>query len=56
LSHSIVFTVALYTMAAAPLSVRLLLLAAGCIGLPVVMYHLIEHPLIRVGSALADRL
>jgi peptidoglycan/LPS O-acetylase OafA/YrhL len=56
LSHSIVFTLALYTMAGAPPSVRLLLLAGGCIILPVAMYHLIEHPLIRVGSALADRL
>jgi peptidoglycan/LPS O-acetylase OafA/YrhL len=56
LSHSIVFTIALHNMAGSPLAVRLLFLAAGCIVLPVAMYHLIEHPLIRVGSALADRL
>jgi peptidoglycan/LPS O-acetylase OafA/YrhL len=56
LSHSIVFSVAFYTLAAAPPAVRLLVLAAGCIGLPVAMYHLIENPMIRIGSTLANRL
>jgi peptidoglycan/LPS O-acetylase OafA/YrhL len=56
LSHSIVISVALFTMASAPLTERILILVAGSIVLPVAAYHLLEHPLIQAGSRLANRL
>jgi peptidoglycan/LPS O-acetylase OafA/YrhL/SAM-dependent methyltransferase len=56
LSHSIVLWLAFCRLAGSPWALRIGVLAVGCVLLPVVAYHMVEHPLIQIGSRLARQL
>jgi peptidoglycan/LPS O-acetylase OafA/YrhL len=56
LSHMVVMWFAIYVMASAPLWARIIVLIAGSIGVPALLYSTIEKPFILVGSHIAKRL
>jgi peptidoglycan/LPS O-acetylase OafA/YrhL len=56
LSHVAVFWFALYRISHLPLALRILVGAAASVLVPVALYHLVEHPCMRLGSRSADRL
>jgi len=56
LSHSIVMGFAFFTLSWAPMWVRILMLLAGSIGVPALLYVAIEKPLILVGGHVARRM
>lgn len=53
LSHTIVFWVSVNVMQGFSIWQRALVLIVGSIGMPILMYHAIEDPLIKVGARLA---
>jgi peptidoglycan/LPS O-acetylase OafA/YrhL len=55
-SHVAVFWLAVYRMSSFPLALRILVGASASVLVPVALYHLVEHPCIRLGSRYADRL
>ena len=56
LTHPFALVVGLYVLRAHSLWVQISVELVLLVALPVIAYHLIEHPLIRVGSRLAGRL
>jgi len=56
LSHIIVLWLAFVRMAYLPPPMRWMVFAALAVGLPVLLYHLVEQPMIHVGVALAANL
>jgi peptidoglycan/LPS O-acetylase OafA/YrhL len=56
LSHSIVIWLALDVMAGTSLGMRVLMLVAGSIGIPAMLYVFFERPLMRTGGQIARRL
>jgi peptidoglycan/LPS O-acetylase OafA/YrhL len=56
LSHAIVMGFAFFTLSGAPMWVRILVLVAGSIGVPALLYVAIEKPLILVGGHVARRM
>lgn len=55
-SHIAVFWFAIYWMSHFPLALRVLVGASASVLVPVALYHLVEHPCIRLGSQYAERL
>jgi peptidoglycan/LPS O-acetylase OafA/YrhL len=55
LTHPFALVIGLYLLRDHSLGLRLLAMAVSLVVLPVVAYHLLEHPLIRVGARLARR-
>lgn len=55
LTHPFAIVLGLYCMPHAPLAVQLLTIVIGTAVFSVAAYHLVEHPLIRLGSRLANR-
>jgi peptidoglycan/LPS O-acetylase OafA/YrhL len=55
LTHSFAIVIGLYLLRGHSLAVRLLVEVVPLFVLPVVAYHLLEHPMIRLGSRLAAR-
>jgi len=53
--HPCALVIGLYLLRGHGLGVRLLAEAVPLVVLPVIAYHFIEHPMIRVGSRLATR-
>jgi peptidoglycan/LPS O-acetylase OafA/YrhL len=56
LSHVAIFWLAIHVMASQPVWVRVLVLVTGSVGVPFVLYNLLESPLIGVGANVANRL
>jgi peptidoglycan/LPS O-acetylase OafA/YrhL len=55
LTHPFAIVIGMYLLRGHSLGVRLLAEIVPLVALPVVAYHLLEHPMIRVGSRLATR-
>jgi len=55
LSHVAVFWLAIYRMSHFPLVARILVGAAASVLVPVALYHLVEHPCIKLGGRCAER-
>lgn len=55
LTHSFAIVIGLYLLRGHGLTVRLLAELVALVVLPVVAYHLLEHPMIRIGSRLAAK-
>jgi len=55
LTHSFAIVIGLYLLRGHSLTVRLLAEAVPLVVLPVLAYHLLEHPMIRIGSRLAAK-
>jgi peptidoglycan/LPS O-acetylase OafA/YrhL len=56
LSHTIVMGFAFYTLSGVPMWARIIVLAAGSIGVPALLYVAVEKPLILVGGHVARRM
>jgi len=56
LSHTIVMGFAFYTLSGLPMWIRIVVLIAGSIGVPALLYVAIERPLIVVGGHVARRM
>jgi peptidoglycan/LPS O-acetylase OafA/YrhL len=55
LTHPFAIVIGMYLLRGHSLGVRLLAEVVSLVVLPVVAYHLLEHPMIRIGSRLARR-
>jgi peptidoglycan/LPS O-acetylase OafA/YrhL len=55
LTHPFALVIGLYLLRGHSLGLRLLAMAVPLVVLPIVAYHLLEHPMIRIGSRLARR-
>jgi peptidoglycan/LPS O-acetylase OafA/YrhL len=56
LTHIIAIVTAVHVLAAQAMAVRVAVFFAILVGAPVVLYHAIEEPMIRLGSKLARRI
>jgi peptidoglycan/LPS O-acetylase OafA/YrhL len=56
LSHTIVMGFAFYTLSGLPMWVRIIVLIAGSIGVPALLYVAIERPLVLAGGRVARRM
>jgi peptidoglycan/LPS O-acetylase OafA/YrhL len=56
LSHTIVMGFAFYTLSGIPMWARIIVLLAGSIGVPALLYVAVEKPLILVGGRVARRM
>jgi peptidoglycan/LPS O-acetylase OafA/YrhL len=56
LSHTIVMGFAFYTLSGLPMWVRIIVLIAGSIGVPALLYVAVERPLMLVGGRVARRM
>jgi peptidoglycan/LPS O-acetylase OafA/YrhL len=55
LTHPFAIVIGMYLLRGHSLWVQLLAEAVALVALPVIAYHLLEHPMIRVGARLASR-
>jgi peptidoglycan/LPS O-acetylase OafA/YrhL len=55
LTHPFAIVIGIYLFRGHPLWIRLLAEAVPLIVLPVLAYHLLEHPMIRMGSRIAAK-
>lgn len=56
LSHIPALTIAIFFMRGYPIWLRIIVAAVGIVGLPLLLYHTVEQPLINLGARVAARL